>query len=548
MSTLQDPTSQSATRRPAATPSSLSSRRRSRRILTHIAIILIAFAAGTCAGLLVYPDWLGTGDVVVDSATDDAHGPHHGEEIVQLTPQAAANLNLEMGVVQLGDYLKTQAFPGEVVEIEGQSDITISSPLTGTIERVEVRAGESVTGADALFQLRITDQLLLQSQADLLALVSQVEIAQAKLERLTPLADDGTISGNRKRELQYELTSLQSRIETEEQRILARGLPPDRLEIVRSTRKLATRIPIHIPAEFPRTVEDPDFSVGAIHCHPGMAVVAGAELCRLTMHDQLFLKGQAFEADLESITQLTESDWGVTAEFGHQHHGDHKHSTVRRGLRVARIDNHVDPETQTFSFFLPLENEVVQEISNDGRLYRQWRFRPGQRAHLKVPTDQQTGKIRLPLAAVAIEGPNAIVFRKHSHGPPVVSSAGAVGLAAGVGLEFDDSALGDGHDDDSAEHAHDDDHDHDAGSHAAHDDHDHGEDDHNHGEDDHDHGEDLELEPVPVHVLSRDHQYVIIAPHEELQVGDEVAMNSAHKLHLALKMNAGGGGGHGHEH
>ena len=66
-------------------------------------------------------------------------------------------------------------------------------------------------------------------------------------------------------------------------------------------------------------------------------------------------------------------------------------------------------------------------------------------------------------------------------------------------------------------------------------------------DDDHDHAY-LQLEPVAVHVLHRGHDFVVIEPGGELHVGDEVAMNAAYKLQLALQASAGGGGGHSHGH
>ena len=64
----------------------------------------------------------------------------------------------------------------------------------------------------------------------------------------------------------------------------------------------------------------------------------------------------------------------------------------------------------------------------------------------------------------------------------------------------------------------------------------------------HDHHAYLELEPVDVHVLHRDHQYAIIEP-GELKSKDVVAVNAAFKLQLAMRMAAGGGGhDHGHAH
>ena len=506
--------------------------RQNRRILTQVTIIVVAFAAGWCAGLLMYPDLLGAShadtdhDHVADAETDHDHDE---EDVIALTPQAVANLGLKLQPVAVDDYWKVQTYPGEIVEVDGQSELSVSAPVTGIIERVDIRVGQSVDTDTPLFQIRITDQLLTTAQSELLDMLSRREIVNAEIERLAPLAKDGAVSGKRKRDLEYELRGLESRIQTKEQEILARGLPRALLDRVIAKRELANRIDINLPV-FEAASESPNkspigpvsggYSVGTIRCHPGMTVQAGDVLCQITSHDMLYLKGQAFEADLNSITSLSDSPWNVTAQFGHQHHDDHQHAIVRGGLKVTRIDNHVDPGTQTFSFYMPLQNEVTREVGSEGRLYRQWRFRPGQRAHLKVPVEKHSGKIKLPVSAVATEGPNSIVFRLHQH------------------------------DHDDHDHAHDEDHDHESEDHDDHDhDHDHESEDHHDHDHEHDHAEQLvELEPGPVHVLLRDSQFVVVDPDGELQVGDRIAMNAAHRLHLAMKMNAGGGGGHDHDH
>lgn len=497
-----------------------------RRILTHVTIIIIAFAAGWCAGLLMYPDLFSASLPVADhdhaaELDVDHEDEHEDEDVISLTPQAVANLGLKLQPVAIDDYWKVQTYPAEVVEIDGQSELSVSAPVTGIIERVDVRVGQSVDAATSLFQIRITDQLLTTAQSALLDMLSQREIAMAEIERLAPLASQGAVSGTRKRDLEYDVRGLDSRIETKEQEILARGLPRPLLDRVIANRELANRIDIKMPV-FDAANDGPDvsrdgeivagYTIGAIQCHPGMTVQTGDVLCQITAHGMLFLKGQAFETDLNYIAGLSDSPWQVTAQFGHQHHDDHQHAIIRGGLKVTRIDNHVDSRTQTFSFYMPLKNEVTREVGNEGRLYRQWRFRPGQRAHLKVPVEKQSGKIKLPVSAVATEGPNSIVFRLHQHG----------------------------HDD----HDHDDHDDHD------HDDHDHDHDDLDHDHDDHDHAEHelVELKPVPVHVLLRDSEFVVVDPDGELRAGDHIAINAAHRLHLAWKMNTDRGGGHDHDH
>ena len=183
---------------------------RGRRILTHASIILIAFAAGTCAGLILYPEvfqGVSDPDASAPVAFDDETG--HGE-IVELSKTAVANLGLELGKAQLGDHAKVQAFPGELVEIPGQSDLSVSAPLSGVIEFVSIRDGQSVSHGDTLFDLRITDQEVTKAQSELLSILSQIEIAETESKRLEPLVEEGAVPEKRTRDLSYELTGLKA--------------------------------------------------------------------------------------------------------------------------------------------------------------------------------------------------------------------------------------------------------------------------------------------------------------------------------------------------
>ena len=265
---------------------------------------------------------------------------------------------------------------------------------------------------------------------------------------------------------------------------------------------------------------------------------AGGHLCDLSYHGRLYLRGQAFEGDVAALNRLNKNGWGVTAEFGHQHHDGHQHLMRRDDLKITRIDNHVSNEG-LFSFYIPIDNEVVQEFRSDDRLYQQWLFRPGQRVHLRLPVAKHEGKIKVPVDAVAMNGPNAVVFRKPSHGEENIALMVGIGIAMGATEEDHsehdhDAHAGHGHDEDTHAVDHDDHSEHD---HDAHADHDHAHEQHAF----------LMLEPVPVHVLHRGHDFVVINPEGELKPGDEIALNAAYKLQLAMQM-AAGGGGHGHDH
>jgi hypothetical protein len=51
-----------------------------------------------------------------------------------------------------------------------------------------------------------------------------------------------------------------------------------------------------------------------------------------------------------------------------------------------------------------------REHTQTGKTYRTWRFHPGQRVQLSIPTDRFSGVFVLPAAAVVREGPEAFVF------------------------------------------------------------------------------------------------------------------------------------------
>ena len=227
-----------------------------------------------------------------------------------------------------------------------------------------------------------------------------------------------------------------------------------------------------------------------IHAHPGMAVATGEDLCDLSYHKKLAIRGQAFESDLSALTKITEDNQQIAAEFGHQHHGDHSHVELRRGLQLTHIDNHVDATTQTFAFYLALENEIVQQSRRDERLYQQWRFKPGQRVHLRIPIRRHSQTLKVPADALTMESESAFVYRQfiHEH-------------------TFQPGKVVD-------QHAH----------------------------------ADLELEPVPVRVLYRNGRDAILDPNGELHPGDVIAMNVAYKLRLIQRLQASEGGGHDHGH
>jgi len=460
----------------------------------------------------------------VHAADDESTDQHAEEEHIHLSEEAYMNLELRLGKITLEDYTRTIRIPGKVVEIPGKSSRSIAAPVAGIVDRVFVDAGQVVPGEAPLLELKITDEELISGQVALLDVESRLEVAQSELDRLSPLAESGTIAGRRRLELQYETQQLRAQLEARVQELDLRGLTPPQIAGIRKNRKLVHRVLVRLPHVASGTEPTPEseiehldqaatvrtasasgtdltegtpertpFTVQLLSIHPGMSVARGDELCRLADHRWLYIRGEAFEEDIASIARLRERGWSVTAEFGHQHVKEHQHLRRVENLCVFYVDDHVDAQTRTFRFYLGFRNEPAQEYRDEnGVLFRQWEYKPGQIAHLIVPVEQWQGQIVLPLAALVEEGPSVFVFRRHEE------------LLLGEKVAKDDH------------HEHED-------------------------------RPFIEFEPVEVRLLHKDAQRAVLSGGGLLKIGDEVALNRAYQLGLAMKM-ASGEGGHHHHH
>lgn len=468
-----------------------------------------------------------------DHEDHDDHEEHEEEEPhVALSLEAFTTLGLKLGPVAVGDFQRTTSIPAEVAEFPGVSAYKLAAPVHGVVTAVAAEPGASVSPGDALFEVQITDERVLDAQLQLLEALTRLEIVGEELDRLQPLAASGAVSGRLRRDLDYERRELETTISLRRDELIVRGLPDEQVDSLIDSKRLLRSVVVSVPprpgalaqnaggTNRPRVrtvawqeeVSADDFSIEELLVQPGQTVERGEALCDLASHARLYLRVKAFERDVPLLARLAESGAPLSAEFGHSLESHAATSSVVTGLQVRYVANHVEPGSQAYACFIPLENELLHESTGPtGRRYRTWRFSVGQRAHLLLPTTQIKGQIPLPADAVAIEGPNAFVFRPHEH---------ESGEDDHAQCDHDGDGVADGEQDHSG-------HDH---------------------EDHEDHEEAfLELEPVPVTVLHRDKRQVVVAANGALRPGDVIAQNAAYQLHLAVEAGQGGGGG-GHAH
>lgn len=440
----------------------------------------------------------------------------HEEDHVALTAQAYANLDLKMGSITRGDYWKTLLVPGRVVEIPGQSNLSIPASVTGVVEQVNLLPGQTLDGVGPLFTIRITDKSLIDAQSRLLELLTRQEVAEQEIARLDPLISSGAVSGAKTRELQYEVKQLKAQESAVKQELRTRGMAETAIEQVVAERQLETLTKVYAPdfssssgaAKPADTAEHYGYSIEDLMVYPGKSVERGEPLCTIAYHSRLYLEGTAFPDDLPVLQKIIELNWKIDVSTHHEEHGEESELS----LDLLRVDNHVDEESQTVKFYLELPNEVMHSRETGGSRFEQWRFRPGQRLHLRLPVEKWTSQLTLPVDAVVVDGPNIFVFVEHHHEEDHHEEEYGQDEMAEVDAE--DLAISHGHED---EHAH-------------------------------EHDVFIELEPIPVHMLYRDDRTVVIADDGQLSDHEEIALNNAYKLYLAMKMQAGGGGGHHHHH
>lgn len=461
------------------------------------------------------------------AATGHDHGDEHGPH-VDISAAAAKSLGLELREVSLGTYVKSLHVPAEIIEKPGQSGLSVTSPVQGIVEMIHRFPGQALEAGDPLFTLRVADEALESAQLSLLDILTKIAVTELEIQRLNPLAESGAIVGRRKIEMEYQLKQLVSERSARVQELKLRGLSESQIQRIVEHRELINEIEVRLEtsglavplagsassdarlasvevgqrkeqsvsetrdsAAINPLTPGPIFTFEQLDVFPGRRVAKGEQLCHVANHFELFIRGHAFESDVVAVSRAMSMSWPVLAETGME-----DSTTQIRDLTIAYIDNHVDSSTQTFPFYLPLPNRVISEQRDaQGRLFRSWQFKPGQRGHLYVPLENWNDQAILPREAVVQSGPESIVFRIP------IGNAFQRRLSVQERLARMEKV------------------------------------------------KTWELEPVPVQILHEDRSQCVIAKDGDLRTGDIVVMNHAYQLFLAWKMqNAGGGTGHTHEH
>jgi multidrug efflux pump subunit AcrA (membrane-fusion protein) len=163
------------------------------------------------------------------------------------------------------------------------------------------------------------------------------------------------------------------------------------------------------PSESHAADEHEDFlQLLEIAVNQGDHVMAGTRLAVLADHCQLYIEGQAFEADAETLYRVADEGIRLTALIEDGGAG----KQVIPDLRLLYVGSQIAVDSRVQPFYVELPNELVRNRETpDGHRFVSWRFRPGQRVEIRVPVERWNESIVLPVEAVIQDGAESYVFQ-----------------------------------------------------------------------------------------------------------------------------------------
>jgi membrane fusion protein, heavy metal efflux system len=347
-----------------------------------------------------------------DHAGHDHSGHDHAEgQSLELSKQAQESIGLKVAKVKLSDYENSVTIPGIVEEIPGRSQLQITAPLTGVITKILLAAGQAVKPGDELFEIRLTHEELVQSQAQLLATVEQIDVIQSEIKRLEEVTKDGTVAAKTLRERQYELQKEEASLRAQKQALLLHHLSAEQIEAIVRSRVLLQAMTVRVP-----TAEEIRMGIAThatllvqdIKVERGQQVNIGDPLSILVDHSELVIAGEAFEQDSAALAKAKSQNRPISAVLENKAGS----ASLVEGLKIRYLENRIDAASRTQHFYVTLPNQLqgMQETPQSGE-YVQWLYKPGQRMQLRVPVERMIDRIVLPVEAVSQDGIDHYVFQ-----------------------------------------------------------------------------------------------------------------------------------------
>ncbi|MDO5307961.1 MAG: hypothetical protein Q4G03_00475 [Planctomycetia bacterium] len=358
---------------------------------------------------------------------------HEHEELLGLSVQALANIGLyveEEYTLELSaqDYVATTVFPGVVSYKPGRSLVDIPSPVDGVVTKIYAEEGDLLYPGAPLFEVQPTHKEIASCQLELLSLLQKSDVLESERQRLGNL--EAGIAPKSQREIQLQIQENNASIEAQKQSLRFLGVP---LKVIEETliqnRELLTTLIVRTPTvtEDGRSlainvgsspaVENTPLSRDArvvpilekLSVEKGQTVSLGSSLCAVSNLSTVTIEGRGFESDIGALNAAFGSQSPIKAKF--RAPGAGTEVDTIEGLTIRSVSNRLDETSHTFSFFIELDNYLLEPESRGEGVYKpNWRFKPGQRCDLEAPTTTLSNVFVVPTSAVAQDGIESFVY------------------------------------------------------------------------------------------------------------------------------------------
>ncbi len=388
------------------------------------------FVVVVVAALWAARDRLFTTEVKDDAASASSE-PSSELEILELGAQARKNLQLVAKAMRPTDYWRTITIPGAVADRPGVSDRGVTSPAVGTIAAIHVYPGDTVRPGEHLVTVQLFSEYLQSTQTQLFKASQEIALLQRDIDRLSSVANSGGIAAARLIELQNNVRRQETLIQSGKQELLNRGLSPAQVNQVvdgafvssidvvappprnilaipqRNGRPTVTQASFGIADDSSDTLA---YEVQSLAVELGQTVQAGQLIADLANHQHLYVVGHAFKREAGYLERAAQESRAIEIEFADD--SAELWPPSEQVFQIRHLSNSIDPESRTFDFFVPLENQS-RTYEKSGETFLVWRYRPGQRVRIHVPIEKMENVFVLPSEAVARDGPEAYVYRQN---------------------------------------------------------------------------------------------------------------------------------------
>jgi membrane fusion protein, heavy metal efflux system len=340
--------------------------------------------------------------------TDDTSGePAAPTGKIIVNEQAQANLGVSAKKLVPQTYWRTIQVPGMVVERPGHSDRSVLAPATAAVTKVFRVPGDTVRPGEPLFALKLLSEALHQTQTDLFKTVQDTDLARAQKKLLESSA--GAVAEARIIEVDNQLARLDVAAKAYREALAARGFTPEQIAGA-GKGKFVTEMTVIAPPAHDGHSHGEAYEMQELKADLGAQVQAGQVLCTLANHHLLAIEGRAFRDETPLLERSVSEKWPVEVDFREEPTAGW--GATKQTFRIRQLANVIDPQTRTFGFFVPLENES-RAVSDEGRTQTLWRFRPGQQVRLHVRVEELKDVFVLPADAVTTEGAEAFAFTQN---------------------------------------------------------------------------------------------------------------------------------------